>query len=100
MRGTVFGEWLESEHQQELRALKPADAIPYGSCEGYTQAPRNIRGASSGLYGIVWRPDGSASLDGACGFESMRSLAEHIGLEVSLVDAGKDRDVIIVTPKA
>jgi hypothetical protein len=36
----------------------------------------------AGLYGLTVRPDGSVSLDGACGIRSMEIIAEAIGLRL------------------
>jgi hypothetical protein len=37
---------------------------------------------ASQFYGAVLAPDGQVSLDGACGLESMRTIAEALGLTV------------------
>lgn len=81
MIGTVFGQWLQENYQERLREFFAArkDALQdYGST-GWKVHPD--------FYGAHVRPyqDGSGfkvSLDGACGFESMRRIAEAIGLEL------------------
>ena len=79
MTGTVVGEWLEAEHQPELQAL--AARVPLEDCNyavpGYRRPTRE-----AGLYGLTIRPDGSVSLDGACGIRSMEIIAEAIGLRL------------------
>lgn len=92
MRGTVFGEWLEKAYPDRLAQLRPADAVDCGyGVPGWTRAPADRR-----LYGLTWRPDGSASLDGGCGFESMCRVAEAIGLDVTMLDAGRHLDILTV----
>ena len=86
MIGTVFGQWLSSVYQDRLMSKAaelmsiPDASSPYGTT-GWVQFKN--------LYGMVYRPaspDGKSpakvSLDGACGIESMRRIAESIGLEV------------------
>ena len=75
MRGTVFGTWLADEYQQRIAALSAKD-----------------------FYGIS-DYNGKRHIDGACGFSSVRNIAEAIGLEVNLIDAGKHLDIITVIDK-
>lgn len=63
MVGTVFGDWLESEYQEQLLANR--DKV-------------------TALYGAAFRTD-RISLDGACGLECMVSIAEAIGLTVQRI---------------
>jgi hypothetical protein len=75
MRGTVFGDWLAEEYQQKLSALP-----------------------DKAFYGL--HKNGSrVSIDGSCGFESVRNIAEALDLEVNLIDAGKNLDIITVIDK-
>lgn len=76
MIGTVFGEWLETNYQEQLQAIK-ARAY-YISDENCTVSnPR-----TDSLYGMRWTKDNKVSLDGACGLECMIRIAEAIGLEI------------------
>lgn len=76
MIGTVFGEWLQDNYQEQLQAIKARSH--YITDENGTQAnPR-----TDNLYGMRWKTDNIVSLDGACGIESMIRIAEAIGLEV------------------
>jgi hypothetical protein len=79
MIGTVFGNWLEDTYQSELVALVATlPQIPYGST-GRKQISEDI---DPSFYGLTIRPDGSVSLDGACGQSSMQRIARALGLEV------------------
>lgn len=70
MMGTVFGEWLEDVHQAALQAIGP-QAYYIGATV-----------QDAGLYGMRYRPDGTVTLDGACGINSMERIAKAIGLSV------------------
>lgn len=74
MVGTVFGRWLEDVYQEDLKAI-PGVRVDCGyAVPGYTRI--------NGLYGLTFKPNGMAKLDGACGVTSMISKAEAIGLTV------------------
>jgi hypothetical protein len=81
MIGTVFGDWLESEYQAELVEL--VSRLPLESCgysdSGYRRVKEDI---NPRFYGLTVKPDGSVSLDGACGQSSMIRIAESLGLEI------------------
>jgi hypothetical protein len=81
MTGTVFGEWLMTEHQEELKALvKDLPKVPYGSTS-WLQIAEDI---NPSFYGLTIRPDdGFVSLHGACGIECMRRIARALGLSVT-----------------
>lgn len=87
MMGTVFGEWLQENYQNELQNIKAR--AHYISDENGTQA--NPRPDS--FYGMRWKSDNTVSLDGDCGIESMIKIAEAIGLEVerNYINKGKRR---------
>lgn len=76
MIGTVFGNWLEDQYQERLRAL--VATLPLFDCECFVPGYRQ----SKELYGLTIRPDNTVSLDGACGIECMRTIAKALGLEV------------------
>lgn len=71
MTGTVFGKWLQTYHQDALKALV-SGAVPY------VGAHRK----HATLYGLFFKEDGTAYCDGACGMSSMESIAKAIGLTV------------------
>ena len=80
MVGTVFGEWLETEYQEELKALvKDLPKVPYGSTS-WLQIAEDI---NPSFYGLTIRPtDGFVNLQGSCGLESMRRIARALGLSI------------------
>lgn len=77
MIGTVFGDFLEAEHQIQLQAWTHKQAMEDAGyvTKGYKRLVNDHRG-------VVIKPDGAVSLDGACGIESMLRIAEAIGLDV------------------
>lgn len=79
MIGKVFGDFLESEYQAELKALvEPLPKVPYGSTT-WLQIAEDI---NPSFYGLTIRSDGSVHLDGACGLDSMKRIARALGLSV------------------
>lgn len=79
MVGKVFGDFLECEYQDQLRALvAPLPKAPYGSTS-WLQIAEEV---NPSFYGLTIRPDGSVCLDGACGFDSMRRIARALGLHI------------------
>lgn len=104
MKGTVFGQWLEDVHQDALVNIghrahsRLVQAEPHGTYEriqstrsdslyGMTEydEPSQIKGdAARGFRRI------SVKLDGACGLDSMRRIAEAIDLTV--VAGERDRN--------
>lgn len=93
LRGTVFADWLESEYQSRLLTVANRMASEYSVAHGYvTRAP-----TADSLYGVFLVDENRVTLDGACGYSSMVRIAKAIRLTVSLIDAGKHCDVIIVT---
>ena len=76
MIGTVFGEWLQDVYQAELKAhVATLDQVECGyAVAGYKRIEK--------LYGLTIKPNGTVTLDGACGIDSMIRIAEAIGLEV------------------
>lgn len=73
MVGTVFGEWLQETHQDEL--------VQLAAREGW-EDPQATRKQVKGFYGAFAYPDGKIILDGGCGLESMRRIAEVIGVQL------------------
>ena len=79
MVGTVLGDFLECEYQDDLKALvADLPKVPYGS----TSRLQIAESVNPSFYGLTIRPDGSVCLDGACGFDSMRRIARALGLSL------------------
>ena len=78
MTGTVVADWLVAEHQDKLRALAEAELA----------SPDNHDGTSNYIsfkrfYGMVYVVNGyRVMVDGACGIESVRRIAEACGIEL------------------
>ena len=79
MVGTAFGSWLESAYQSSLVAFvrEQFDNLQDAgySAPNYRKLPE--------FYGLTVRPDGSVSLDGACGLDCMIRVAQALGLSVT-----------------
>ena len=91
MVGKVFGDWLQSEHQLELRELvADLPKVPYGSTT-WLQIAEDV---NPSFYGLTIRPDdGLVILDGACGLSSMQRIARALGLSVQW-DGNKKGDTV------
>ena len=90
MHGTVFARWLEATFQERLEAVvRPLlDAIPGRDAHSWNGASSyTIAMIRAGLYGARVTDSGHVSLHGACGFESMRRIAEHIGLAIETIES-------------
>lgn len=82
MVGTVFGAWLQDVYQERLQEFCDFHKDDLIDCcysvGGYFRLPN--------LYGLTLKVEAGGktkvTLDGACGIESMRRIAEAIGLEV------------------
>ncbi|WAW11559.1 hypothetical protein vBAcePPAc_0182 [Aeromonas phage vB_AceP_PAc] len=87
MIGTVFGEWLQENYQEQLQAIK-ARSHYITDEKGTGSNPR-----PDSLYGMRWKTDNTVSLDGACGLECMIRIAEAIGLDIErdYIKKGKRR---------
>lgn len=75
MVGTVFGEWLEENYQEQLLSLNPE----VNNMCGYRK-----------LHFVGQRV--KVSLDGGCGIESMIRIAKAIGLEVETMYNSRKRE--------
>lgn len=115
MRGTVFGEWLQNTYAERLLELAKKTPGAFSQCNWngelgpdahYARVPAERKVE---LYGGTYYANGGqgksdyhdarspfVSLDGGCGFESMRRIAEAIGLNIRTVDGGKKLDVLLV----
>lgn len=83
MVGTVFADWLEDRYQDRL--LKIKHRIACHILEGGKRAQTD-----SGLYGGTYFTAGEhscgneyVSLDGACGFRSIETIAAAIGVSAT-----------------
>ena len=87
MVGTVFGHWLEDRFQDRLLALKAqAHAVWDGKKYQTKDGQHAYWGDMTGdFYGMTHNtPDNIVTLDGACGLDSMRTIAKAVDLEVSM----------------
>jgi len=77
MVGTVIADWFEAEHQNELLELVKSRQ------DQLTDAGYTVSGYKyiNGLCGLVVRPDGSVSLDGGCGIESILRIINACGYD-------------------
>ena len=92
MRGTVVADWLESVAQDRLLAL----AALCGRDDSRTYGTDNKWAPIKGYYGSTINPDGSISLDGGCGIESIRHIAEAVGIVIrGCYGTGRKRDSLI-----
>lgn len=77
MVGTVFADWLQETQQDRLQAI---------AGQAYTMVDtrgRHTNGEPSSFYGMTHLAhQQTVSLDGACGLESIRRIADAVGLEV------------------
>lgn len=98
MKGTVFGEWLQDTQQEALRRI--ADRAHQTVLRSEESPWDRLRNAlPDSLYGMtnypattarVELPEHRVSLDGACGFDAMRRIAEAIGLSVRAMDQDRN----------
>lgn len=89
MQGTVLGQWLTNEYQEQLVKLfaNELDSLAYSNKEGTIQKGIETKfGTTQKYYGGYLHVDARGpkyyrvSLDGACGIESMKRIAEAIGI--------------------
>jgi hypothetical protein len=73
--GTVLGEYLEVTYQTRLRAL-----AKHASSSSTSDKPSQLTGALYGMY--LNHATGAVTLDGACGIESIRHIAQQIGIYI------------------
>lgn len=84
MTGTVVGDWLQERYQDRLMSIRERAG---SQAVGAVHTNRNIRDAGI-LYGMTSYSKGTqgrdnyVSLDGACGIESIRTIAESIGVKL------------------
>lgn len=96
MVGTVFGQWLQDNHQDKLLTVAPDCDKAYDTVhKRYVHRSTDQNVFDFGLhceylYGSTCQIDDkgqvlSVSLDGACGLECMIKIAKRIGLQVETV---------------
>jgi hypothetical protein len=87
MIGTVFGDWLQDRYQDRLITIADrADAEYILNADG-SYGAREKNDSRDSLYGMTAvrthkMTSTKVHLDGGCGIESMRRIAEAVGLEV------------------
>lgn len=78
MTGTVVADWLVAEHQDKLMKLVKNEMSSVDGHDGdanYVSFPR--------FYGMTYVVNGGrVTVDGACGIESVRRIAEACGIEL------------------
>ena len=79
MVGTVLGDLIAAEYQDELCALFVSRSDEVTDC-GYSVPGYQKVGK---LYGLVRKPSGECVIDGACGQSSVIAIADAIGLSVT-----------------
>ena len=79
MKGTVVGDWLEAVAQDRLQAL----AARCGRDDSRAYGCDNKWAPIKGYYGSTINPDGRVTIDGACGLETVRSIAEAVGIRIT-----------------
>lgn len=86
MVGTVAAQWLCKNYQTELQALcTTIDSKPYAST-GWL--------CFHSFYGMHQRADGSVTIDGACGLDSVLKVARAIGLHIQQQLDRKRRNIV------
>lgn len=77
--GTCLGMFLQDAYQGKLLQLAP---LAYHVYDGKTFSDNGHTGGK--LYGMTHNTkQGTVTLDGGCGFESMLKIARHAGLTVN-----------------
>lgn len=83
MIGTCFGEWLQKTYQDRLLKIKDKFSR-YENGKFISIDETQKEPFSKKLYGGTYYTEKNVvMLDGACGIDSMRRIAEAIGLEIT-----------------
>lgn len=91
--GTALGQAIECLFKEELKALTPASIYPGPADPEEVKRIRKVPGA---LYGLSRYPNGTMSLDGACGLSCMLAVLRALGFtSVEIYDTGKLSDMVI-----
>lgn len=106
MKGTCLGQWIQGAFQAELIALAQADSQAFAIYDekGYRHPdPQSEYRPSEKLYGCCahWQAGklDHVSLDGGCGFSSMRDILNAIGLDLKWLHETKKTDLYEVVAK-
>lgn len=80
MVGTVLGDWLTANHQAELQALSGRAFYMHTDGQPY----RRTEDERNALYGMTLHVStGRVTVDGACGVQSVRRIAEAAGVKLT-----------------
>lgn len=90
MQGTSFAQWLENYYEMQLNGLFMEEIIAFKAMplneSGYKRKGELKDKDGNPFYGtsLYQSKDGKIQLhlDGACGFESMKRIAEAIGIKL------------------
>jgi hypothetical protein len=82
MTGTVFADWLQDVAQDELQGIADRAYTIYRTPCSFGDDGLPYTRNEDGLYGMTVTGGGPVRLDGGCGLESMRRIADAIGLSV------------------
>jgi hypothetical protein len=89
MVGTVLADWLTDVHQEALAPLAPQAFYRYGVSTPYVRSDN-----PDALYGMAWDIDTDrVSIDGACGVESVRRIAEAAGVKLASLPSKRGETV-------
>lgn len=103
MLGTVFGEWLQEVHADKLQTIRDSAHTVYHRATDGSYDHSATERFDAGLYGMstiytAKMTSATVRLDGACGLESMKRIAEAVGLNVrSLVNRKGNVEGFIVS---
>ncbi len=114
MQGTAFAEWFQKAFQKELCTKVSYHAKAFYECtakgkfmtrlddppKGWTGRTK-LYGVSAWLYkdGEAWKIH-HVSMDGGCGFESMKRIAEALGFGLQFVSESGRNTAYIMADKA
>jgi len=83
MEGTVFAQWLNKCYKNELNELFSKAIVEFNN-KPFDASGRKYEEHPGGMYGAVLMQREGRSvelyLDGACGFESIKRIAEALGI--------------------
>ncbi len=86
MRGTCFGEWIQSTYQDRLAQIRH---------RGVTFPSNPMADRPDRLYGLIINDD-KLVIDGACGLESVFRIAKAIGIGIRQWGRSTARETVYV----
>jgi hypothetical protein len=105
MAGTALGDWMEAQFQSELMALAGRSKIDRYHQDTQTwerPEPKSQWQSGSQFYGLThYHQAGQpvrVSLDGACGWESMRTILQALGWDVRFITENRHAKVYLLQP--